>query len=107
MTPFVKCWGAGGVPQDTRDARIVTLYKNKGDRSNCNSYRGISLLSIVGKLYARVLLVHPQQLAECVYPEFEGSMSRPFDIKWREARLRPCSNPLRSPLLPPFEIYVN
>ena len=27
--------------------------------------------------------------------------------KWREARLRPCSNPLRSPLLPPFEIYVN
>ena len=81
MTPFVKFWGAGGVPQDTRDARIVTLYKNKGDRSNCNSYRGISFLSIVGKLYARVLLVHPQQLAECVYPESEGSMSRPFDIK--------------------------
>ena len=42
---------------------------------------GISLLSILGKLYARVLLVHPQQLAECVYPESEGSMSRPFDIK--------------------------
>ena len=69
MTPFVKCWGAGGVPQDTRDASIFTLYKNKGDRS------------IVGKLYARVLLVHRQQLAECVYPESEGSMSRPFDIK--------------------------
>ena len=72
MTPFVKCWGAGGVPQDTRDARIVTLYKNKGDRSNCSSYRGISLLSIVGKLYARVLLVHPQQLVERVYPEFQN-----------------------------------
>ena len=56
MTPFVKCWSDGGVPQDTRDARIVTLCKNKGDKSNCNSYRGISLLSIVGKLYARVLL---------------------------------------------------
>ena len=25
MTPFVKCWSDGGVPQDTRDARIVTL----------------------------------------------------------------------------------
>ena len=56
MTEFVKCWSDGGVPQDTRDARIVTLCKNKGDKSNCNSYRGISLLSIVGKLYARVLL---------------------------------------------------
>ena len=56
MTQFVKCWSDGGVPQDTRDARIVTLCKNKGDKSNCNSYRGISLLSIVGKLYARVLL---------------------------------------------------
>ena len=25
MTQFVKCWSDGGVPQDTRDARIVTL----------------------------------------------------------------------------------
>ncbi|KAL7879699.1 hypothetical protein SRHO_G00019530 [Serrasalmus rhombeus] len=45
------------------------LYKNKGDRSDCNNYRGISLLSTVGKLYARVLLVHLQQLAERIYPE--------------------------------------
>lgn len=26
-----------------RDAKIVTLYKNKGDRSNYNNFRGISL----------------------------------------------------------------
>ena len=56
MTPFVKCWSDGGVPQDARDARIVTQCKNKGDKGNCNSYRGISLLSVMGKLYARVLL---------------------------------------------------
>ena len=63
------CWSEGEVPQDMRDANIVTLYKNKGDRSDCNSYRGISLLSVVGKLFARVTLKRLQILAERVYPE--------------------------------------
>ena len=52
-----------------RDAKIITLYKNKGERSDCNNYRGISLLSIVGKAYARVLLNRLQLLADRVYPE--------------------------------------
>ena len=26
-----QCWGEGEVPQDMRDANIVTLYKNKSD----------------------------------------------------------------------------
>ena len=64
-----KCWVEGEVPQDMRDTKIVTLYKNKGDRSDCNNYRGISLLSIVGKIYARVLLERLHKLAERVYPE--------------------------------------
>ena len=49
-------WELGYVPQDMRDANIVTIYKNKGDRSDCNSYWGISLLSIVGKAFSRVVL---------------------------------------------------
>ena len=52
-----------------RDANIVTLYKNKGDRCDCNNYRGISLLSIVGKVFARVTLTRLQNLALQVYPE--------------------------------------
>ena len=63
------CWEEGYVPQDMRDANIVTLYKNKGDRSDCNNYRGISLLSIVGKVFARVVLARLQTLASRVYPE--------------------------------------
>jgi len=51
-----------------RDAKIVTLYKNKAERSDCNNYRGISLLSIVGKVFARVILTR-LQMAERVYPE--------------------------------------
>ena len=56
-----------------RDAKIVILYKNKGDCSDCNNYRGISLLSIVGKVFARVILVRLQKLAKRVYPESQCS----------------------------------
>jgi len=51
------------------DAKIITLYNNKGELSDCNNYRGISLFSIVGKAFARVLLNRLQCLAEMVYPE--------------------------------------
>ena len=64
-----QCWEEGAVPEDMRNANIITLYKNKGDRSDCNNYRGISLLSIVGKVFARVVLNKLQRLAERVYPE--------------------------------------
>ena len=64
-----QCWQEGAVPQDMRDAKIITLYKNKGERNDCNNYRGISLLGIVGKVFARDILVRLQKLAERVYPE--------------------------------------
>lgn len=64
-----KCWEHERFPDDMRDANIITLYKGKGDRGDCNNYRGISLLSIVGKLFARVILAKLQRLAERVYPE--------------------------------------
>ena len=43
---------------------MVTLYKNKGDRSDCNNYRGMVLSSIVRKVYAGVVLAHLHQQAE-------------------------------------------
>ena len=63
------CWEQGHIPQDMQDANIETLYKNKGDRSDCNNYRGISLSNIVGKVFARVTLSRLQSLASRVYPE--------------------------------------
>ena len=45
------------------------LYKNKGGHSNCNSYWGISLLSIMGKVIARVVLTRLQVLADRIYTE--------------------------------------
>ena len=67
-----QCWQEGAVPQVMRDAKIITLYKNKGEQNDCNNYRGISLLGIVGKVFARVILVRLQKLAERVYPESQS-----------------------------------
>ena len=64
-----QCWQEGSVPQEMRDAKIITLFKNKGERSECNNYRGISLLSVSGKVFAKVILIRLQKLSERVYPE--------------------------------------
>ncbi len=44
------------LPQEFRDATIVHIYKRKGNRQSCDNHRGISLLSIAGKILARILL---------------------------------------------------
>ncbi len=67
--PLLQCWEECTIPQDLRDAKIVTLYKNKGHPSDCNNYHGIPLLSNVGKAFARVILNRLQLLADRVYPE--------------------------------------
>lgn len=53
---FVSCWTKQSLPQEFKDASIVHLYKRKGNRQSCDNHRGISLLSIAGKVLARVLL---------------------------------------------------
>nr|VZI21865.1 unnamed protein product [Spirometra erinaceieuropaei] len=53
---FQKMWRQGEVPQDFKDATIVHLYKRKGNRQVCDNHRGISLLNIAGKIFARLLL---------------------------------------------------
>ena len=35
---------------------IASLYKGKGERKECSNYIGISLLSVAGKIYARILV---------------------------------------------------
>uniref|UniRef100_A0A8D8R0B9 Craniofacial development protein 2 n=1 Tax=Cacopsylla melanoneura TaxID=428564 RepID=A0A8D8R0B9_9HEMI len=60
---FNQIWTSQTVPQDYRDAEIVAIHK-KGDRSKCDNYRGISLLSISGKLLSRVIYNRLTVLAE-------------------------------------------
>nr|VZI46717.1 unnamed protein product [Spirometra erinaceieuropaei] len=53
---FQEIWRQGEVPQDFKDSTIVHLYKRKGNRQVCDNHRGISLLNIAGKIFARILL---------------------------------------------------
>ena len=46
---FVCCWEQTKLPQDLRDAVIISLDKNKGEKFDCANYRGISLLAIARK----------------------------------------------------------
>ena len=58
-------WEVDAVPQAWKVASIVTIY-NKGDRTDSGNYRGISLLSIAGKIFARILL---NRLSTHITPE--------------------------------------
>ena len=53
---FTSCWEKGTLPKGRRDAVIVYLYKNKGEKSGCTNCRGITPLSIAGRILARVLI---------------------------------------------------
>ena len=59
----------GVVPMDWRGACIVPLYKGKGDKCECSNSGGISLLSVVGKLYGRVLIERVRVGIECAIGE--------------------------------------
>ena len=60
----------GCVPQDYKDASIKHLYKNKGMTNVCDNHRGISLLSIAGKILARLILNRIiKHLVDDIYPE--------------------------------------
>ena len=70
------CFLAGCVPLDWRSACIVPLYKGKGDKFVCSNFRGISLLSVVGKLYGRVLIRRVREGTEGVIREEQGGFQK-------------------------------
>ena len=47
-------WKSGAVPKEWQTGVVVPLFK-KGDQRVCVNYRGITLLSLPGKVYSKVL----------------------------------------------------
>uniref|UniRef100_A0A8C6KT40 Reverse transcriptase domain-containing protein n=1 Tax=Nothobranchius furzeri TaxID=105023 RepID=A0A8C6KT40_NOTFU len=47
-------WSSGAVPREWQTGVVVPIFK-KGDLRVCSNYRGITLLSLPGKVYSKVL----------------------------------------------------
>ncbi len=52
---FNKVLSTGEVPEDWLVGLIVPIFKHKGSKTECNNYRGITLLSCLGKLFTSTL----------------------------------------------------
>ncbi|MCG8033540.1 MAG: reverse transcriptase family protein, partial [Candidatus Thiodiazotropha taylori] len=60
---FNKLYEMGYFPESWTEGHIIPIFK-KGDRNDVSNYRGITLLSIVGKLFTRILNNRPINWAE-------------------------------------------
>ena len=70
-------WQEKDIPQDLKDAIIVTIFKKKGDKAVCGNSRGISLLVVAGKILAKVMLSRLlKHLAENILPETQCSFRK-------------------------------
>ena len=83
-----KCWTEENLPQDWKLAEVAPLYKNKGKRSECGNYRGISLLSVHGKAFASIILTRckdalDQVLREeqCTFRKSRGCTDQLFALR--------------------------
>ena len=65
---FNVAWKTNRTPEDWQSAIIVPIWKNKGNKRDCNTYRGISLLSHAGKMYAKIL-------EQRIRPQLEAQLS--------------------------------
>ncbi len=64
MTCFFKfVWKSGAVPKEWKTGVVVPLFR-RGDQRVCANYRGITLLSLPGKVYCKVLERRVQQIVE-------------------------------------------
>jgi len=62
--PFFTVWKSGKVPAEWKEGIVLSLYKGKGPRSECSSYRPITLSSVPGKVFAHVLLARLDPLLQ-------------------------------------------
>ena len=70
-------WNSKQLPQQWKDANIVTIFKRKGDQAVCGNSRGISLLSVAGKILARVMLQRLlTHVVDMVMPESQCGFRR-------------------------------
>ncbi len=55
---------------------MVSLYKGKGDKYEYNNFRGIRLLSVVGKVYGKVLIMRVREGTEGMIRDEQAGFRR-------------------------------
>ena len=70
-----QVWEEQRVVTDWRDAIIIPIPK-KGDLQVCDNWRGISLLDVAGKIFARILQERLQSIANNILPESQCGFRR-------------------------------
>ena len=68
---FKVVWHEETVPKQWREGLIVNLFK-KGDKEDPGNYRGITLLSVVGKVFCKVINNRLVQYLDCGGKLHEG-----------------------------------
>ena len=66
LTVIQQAWESGSAPDDWKRGIILPFYKNKGARSECKNYRGITLLSVPGKVYAHTVLSRAKKYLQSI-----------------------------------------
>ena len=68
-----SAWDTGIIPIDWKRGLVVPLWKGKGDRQDCNNYRVVTLLSVLGKVFAQIIIDRVRHhLLEQQRPEQSG-----------------------------------
>ena len=68
-----SAWNIGLIPSDWKRGLVVPLWKGKGDRQDCNNYHGVMLLSVPGRVFARIIFDRVRHhLLEHQRPELLG-----------------------------------
>src|SRR5215469_10087545 len=55
---------------------MLPVYKGKGDKRECSNHRGISVLSVVGKMYGRILIERVRALTDNLIREEQGGFRK-------------------------------
>ena len=67
---ILDCWSAKCLPQQWKNANIILVHKQKGDRAECGNSHGISLLSVAGKVMAKIMITRLlEHVVNLVLPE--------------------------------------
>ena len=72
---IISIWNKEELPEEWKELIIVPIYK-KGDKTDCNNYRGISLWPTTYKLLFNILLSRLFPYAEEVIGDYQCGFQR-------------------------------